>query len=502
MRPAALLAGFEDGLRGERLARRMVQAACLLYALGFFAFYPTGATNDDESMYLRQTALALEGASSVPKIDPFTGQVQQHNPSNYPYGTALSMMLPVALFGERGAYLVPCVSLLAGTLLLSRWLAQAGRSPLFALLALGFPPSLVMGRVAMSDVPSFFAVTLGLWLFWRGIGASWRWWLASGFVAGASLLFRESNPIPFAPFFAGALLRRERNVWALVVGGLAGVSLRLIANTVFLETPLHYRSGYFLALDSLPERVPMYALALLVFVPGGLLLALLYRGERWLELRIAVAGFVVAYLIQKNYTFATSLLKNMVVTPRYVIPIVPLLVFGMAEAAPRLWRRLCAARPAAQAARLRAAAGWGLAVWMAGVALAAFAVHPAFARWAATQAEIRKAIDATLDPEAVVVSNFMATRKFLPELALAYVPVDSAEIDPQRANGLLERWGEVYLVFLDRSDSLYWREQIDDNARFVAAMRPEPELLLDERFTATDRLRIWRVRRRGGNPPG
>ena len=160
--------------------------------------------------------------------------------------------LPVALAGWRGAYVVPCLSLLAGVLLLGRWLQQEGRSPLFALLLLGYLPNLVMGRVAMSDVPSLFLVILGLWLFWRGSGRSWRWWLASGFVAGGSMLFRESNPIPFAPFFAGALLRRERNVWALVVGGIAGLALRVGANAYFLDQPLHYRSAYILALGTMP----------------------------------------------------------------------------------------------------------------------------------------------------------------------------------------------------------------------------------------------------------
>ena len=36
----------------------------------------------------------------------------------------------------------------------------------------------------------------------------------------------------------------------------------------------------------------------------------------------------------------------MVVTPRYVIPIVPVIVFGMAESVPRLWRRWLEDTPA------------------------------------------------------------------------------------------------------------------------------------------------------------
>ena len=490
-------AGLGAAPPDDRFAWRILLVACLLYGLGFVAFYPNAVTNDDESGYLRQTLLVLEGKASIPKLNALTGETEDFYPSKYPYGTALSMAVPVALAGWRGAYVVPCLSLLAGVLLLGRWLQQEGRSPLFALLLLGYPPNLVMGRVAMSDVPSLFLVILGLWLFWSGIGRSWRWWLASGFVAGGSMLFRESNPIPFAPFFAGAFLRRERNAWALVVGGIAGLGLRIGANAYFLNNPFHYRSAYILALATLPERLPIYALALLVFVPGGLVLALLYRGRRWPELCIAVAGFVIAYLIQFYYTFTTSLAKNMVVTPRYVIPIVPVIVFGMAESLPRLWRRWLERAPGARRERLRTIAGGVIALWIVGVGLASFAVHPAFWHWSAGQGEIRDAIAAETDFDAPVLTNFMATRKFLPELDMKYVAVDRATIDVDTASSLMGRYDEIYFVFLDRNDSEHWRKDAKVNAEFIREMSPAPVLIYDRQVTPTDHLRIWRTRHDG-----
>ena len=285
------------------------------------------------------TALALEGTATIPKLNALTGQPEDYNPSRYPYGTALSMAIPVALVGWRGGYVIPCACLLGSVLLLGRWLRQEGRSPLFALLLLGFPPNLVLGRVAISDIPSMFLVILGLWLFWRGGGRSFWWWLASGFVAGASILFRESNPIAFAPFFAGALLRRERNVWALVAGGIAGLGLRVVAHLYFHGDAMQHHAPYLFALGTVLDRLPLYALTLLVFVPGGLVLALLYRGPRRPELCVSIVGFVTIYLIQEYYVTTSSTLKSLVVTPRYLTPIVPVMVFGMAESVPRLWRR-------------------------------------------------------------------------------------------------------------------------------------------------------------------
>lgn len=489
------------GAGGDRRAWRVLLVACLLYVVGFLAFYPTAITNDDESMYVRQTLLVLEGTSVIPKVNPLTGAIAYYRPSTYPYGTALSMAPAVALFGWRGAYLVPCLALVGGVLLLGRWLEQEGRSPLFALLMLGYAPALVMGRVAMSDVPSLFFVTLGLWFFWRGIERGWVWWLASGVVAGGSMLFRESNPIPFAPFFAGALLRRERNVWALVVGGVCGLALRVGANALFIGEPFFYRSPYILELGGLVGRLPIYALALLVFVPGGFVFALLYRGRRWPELCVAVAGFVTAYLIQTYYTFATSLLKNMIITPRYVIPIIPVVVFGMAESMPRLWQGWLAALSGARGSRLRAAGGVVVALWIAGVGLGSFAVHPALAWWGGKQADIRDAVAARIDLEAVVLSNLTATRKFVPDMEMKFAPVNIEGLDSATGSWLVRRWGEVYCVVLDRSDSPFWREEARRAEHFISGLQPEPELIFDQHFTATDRLRIWRVSREG-HPTG
>jgi hypothetical protein len=86
------------------------------------------------------------------------------------------------------------------------------------------------------------------------------------------------------------------------------------------------------------ERLPVYLLAMLVFVPGGLVLGMLYRGRRWPERSIIVAGFFGAYLMQKYYTFATSTVKRMIITPHDLLPLVPVLAFGMAESLPRLRR--------------------------------------------------------------------------------------------------------------------------------------------------------------------
>ena len=134
-----------------------------------------------------------------------------------------------------------------------------------------------------------------------------------------------------------------------------------------------------------------------------------------------------------------------------------------------------------------------LLAWIAVVMIASFAVHPAYARWGDEQAEIRDAIHATIDPKAVVLTNHLATRRFLPDLDMKFLAVDRSQTNPEIARSLVNRYGETYIVFLDRSDSAHWIRDAEFNEAYIRAINPAPELIFDRRFTATDHLRIWRA---------
>jgi len=474
----------------------IVLAVCALYAIAFLAFYPNAITNDDEAMYLRHARIMLEGRASVVKLDALTGETVDHFPSQYPIGTAAMMAPFVAVAGWKGGFVVPFLCLMGGVLVLGRWLQEEGHSPLWALLALGYPPALVMGRVAMSDVPSFAVVTLGLWLFWRGLDRSWGYWMASGFIAGVSMVWRETNAVVFAPFFAGTVLRRDKACGAVVVGGLLGVAVRLLSSTIVFGEPFFYKAPYRIDLSALLDRLPLYLLALLVFVPGGLVLVLLYRGRRWPELVVAVNLFVLLYLLQEYFMWGTSPLKRMVLTPRYMLPILPLMALAAAEVLPRLWRRLLEWTPTPRRKTLEAVVAGVLALWIGGVAVAASAVHPAFAAWSSTQARISDAIESHTDPAGVLVTNLPLTRKFIRELDRKYLPVRLEHVAPDVAMDLATRFGTFHIVLLDRNDGPFGIEQTGLNAEFIASIEPmNPILLFDREMSATDRLRIWRVDR-------
>src|SRR5262245_27524993 len=122
-----------------RFGWTVLLAVCALYAISFFAFYPRVVTNDDEAMDVRHARIVLEGRSTLTRLDAKTGEPEDHVVSRYPIGTALTMAPLVAIAGWRAAFLVPLLCITGATLLTGRWLQREGRSPLWALLVLGYP---------------------------------------------------------------------------------------------------------------------------------------------------------------------------------------------------------------------------------------------------------------------------------------------------------------------------------------------------------------------------
>ena len=480
---------FGDG--DPALVTRWVTALLAVYVVSFGIFYPEIVTNDDEAMYIRQARLALEGPPVVSQVDPMTGEPHSFFVSTYAPGTAMVMAPLVELFGWRGAFLVPCLSLVAAVWVTLLWIREAGYSPFFALVLLGFPPALVLGRVAMSDVPSALVSALGFYLFWRGQDRQAGWWFCAGLVAGASWVFRATNPVLFVPLFAGTVLRRERKCWALVVGGLVGVAIRFGCMYIYFGSGLFERSAYYPAFGSIMERLPLYLIGLLLFVPGGLAFSVLYKGVRRPEI-IATVGLVFFFfLFQQFSTQATSFEKRLVLALRYFIPMLPVMAFAMAQSVPAV---LCSLRdrggPAGRFARVLATAG---VVWGAGVGVAAAAVHPLFSLWGGTQAELRDVIVEKLPRDAVYVTNWMGTRKFIPIIGQKYLRVDRDAVMARDVQWLVRAHGEVYVVLAGRNDSAHWMRDGERSEAFLASLRSEPELIEDREIGPIDRIRIFRL---------
>ncbi len=478
-----------------RFGWRVVAAILAIYVASFAVFYPEVPTNDDEANYIVQVRMLLSGESEITQLDAFTGEEIIDTPSTYPLGMAMLSAPFVAIFGWRGAFAVACLGLVLMVVVTGRWIASEGRSPVFALLILGLPSVLVLGRVAMSDVPSGALVALGLYLFWRGLDRGWGYWMAAGFIAGASWVVRASNPVLFVPLFVGTVLRREYKAWALVVGGLAGLSLRLVSHQQFFGEAFFERSYYRFSPFTLDERLPLYLLGLVVLIPGGLIFSALYRGRRRPELLTTIVLFLLVYLFQRYSTIETSLSKRLVLALRYLIPLLPILVFTMSESVTRLWGAWRERASAVRRERFEFAGSRILVLWLAGLGVVCAAVHPAFAAWSSTQAELRAAISEFVPADAVLLTNQSGNRKFIDEVGRRFQTLRTENTTAERASELVERHDQVILVLLDRDDSDWWKKETQRNAEYLESISTRVELLTDVQPNDTDRMRIWRLSR-------
>lgn len=469
------------------------------YTVGFLLFYPPGVSVVDENNYVRQAELILGGGPTITTEDPVTGEpVEFRSRNQYPLGTGLALVPFVAVGGRDAAPLLSLLCIWLGVAATARWLYLAGHSPLWAALLLLYPATMIMGRVAMSEAPSLALTAVGAGLYWRGLSGRRAAFFTAGLVAGAAFAFREANALLFAPLFLGSILRRDTGWPWLVAGGSLGLCLRLVSATLFFGDPFYTKPPGAFSLAAIPHNLPLYATSLLLFVPGGLVTALAYRGPRRPELIATVAVFVVFHLCYGYAGEQSGAAKQLVLGPRYFIPLLPILAFTAAEVWPRWGTRLAGRMSRQRLVALERAGSVVLRASLGMLAIGLLAAQWLHATWAADQTAIRDAIYAETPAGSVLVSNVRATGKFIDYVGGQRRVLDLEQVHPLHLEHLLESRGAYYLVLLQRSDSHFRRRQAFENEMRIARIRHAKEVVLDLQATPSDRLRIWRV----GDPRG
>ncbi len=495
--------GAASRSRSQARARALVGFALVLYAAGFCAFYPSFIVNADESCYVRLATALSRGENTVPALNPETCVAERVHPSHHPAGVSLLQTPFVFAGGWKAAPLLSLLSLAATMLLLVLWLESRGLCPLYALLFLGYPAALVLGRVGLSDLPCTAAVVLAYWAFFEGARKNRSLWLLAGVAAGASSAIRETAPLFLFPLFVGACWRRERGFPLLLLGGIGGLALRILASWVGYGDPLYlgYVGGriqlhYGWSLEGFLRNLPFYAGALLVFVPGGLIAGLLYRGPRRWDINATVALVFVFFTSFEFGSWEAGGLRGFVLGTRYFLPLLPLLIVCLAEELSRLSERLALRFGEATRKRLRAAQRGAVLTWVAAVLVGIVAVHYWMDRWSASQREIAEAIySRTLEGEAVVTS-YRTTQKFLSELYGLRAVVRRELTDPRKVPKILAACGSARLVIMDRHESTApFQRELRENSEFVSSLQRlcRTEIEHDRWYTAKERLRIWNI---------
>jgi hypothetical protein len=139
-----------NNIRLKRLAFLFVCLGLFCYISGFILNYPSVFASMDASIYVSQAWAYSQGSTSISVKDLFSNDHKAVFPGTYPAGTALLQVPFILLGGERGAVLASIMSLTASILILCKWMINEGCTPIYALLMLGYAPTLIMSRCETS----------------------------------------------------------------------------------------------------------------------------------------------------------------------------------------------------------------------------------------------------------------------------------------------------------------------------------------------------------------
>jgi hypothetical protein len=132
---------------------------------------------------------------------------------------------------------------------------------------------------------------------------------------------------------------------------------------------------------------------------------------------------------------------------------------------------------------------WLELVILAAAAIVTCAVHPVLEAWSERQLILVSALYEQTSPDATLVTEPGATAKFLNGLYGQRVLTNRLLYPPEKLHQLLAR-GRVQLVFIDRSDSEYWRALAKLNEQYLTSVAESCELKLRVDLTSIDRLRV------------
>lgn len=454
----------------------------LAFFISFAATYPGSIVLKDEANYIRQAGAFANGEIQVEYVNPVTKESTEIRPSEYPPGTSLITAPFISIGGWHAAHWMPAIALVFAVLFTAFLLKIAGHHPAYSLLLFIFPPALVMVRVVSSDVVSATFVALGWLLFWKGISKTssygTRLLFLSGFVAGISMLIRETNALLFMPLFLGAFIRKDRGLSWLILGGFLGLLIRLYVSYLIFGDPLYTKDHSGFSFSVIPNHFILYIFALTIFVPGGLFFTTLYKGKRRPEITSTVFILLAFYSFYNFSGQPSGFVKSLVLGPRFFIPLLPVLALAMAESVPRLFN------PIFLKLKYQHSIYWvGLALITSGIILTNVLLH----EWAEVHESIQEKIEEHVPENSAVITNFQSTLKYVSELQGYSSRVNFFEVTPEET----EKIGEAYIVFVQRSESFYWRETAESENLFLENISKEP--VFSQEYLDNYHLKIYRT---------
>jgi len=323
-------------------------------------FYPRTTVSVDEERYLAMAGYLMRGQAFdrsseawfwKPRPDGihFDRTVYSLSP------LCSALLIPFVKAGWRSSCLLGTVAHVLAFGGMIYVLRRRGLSPLWAMLYLLYPTSILYSRMIMVDVPSSALVVLMLVLLHRERPN----YFVAGLVMGLAILLKLSN-LPVIGMFAlvtfvedlmprrsgsasGADAPRFRWFW-MGLGMLPGLLVLATINTIFFNGPFsngymgiaggYFRWTYFV------RYLPFYVKSLMTMYPLMLITPLFLRGRYRREMGLSCLASLIFFSAYYTMDQGNTWYEYMVRGLRFQLIVVPFYTIAYAEASTRLAEKL------------------------------------------------------------------------------------------------------------------------------------------------------------------
>ena len=327
------VADLQDDALNWRRDWKLLAIAMMGYAALYLIFFPPLPGIIDEIGYINQAtfwsrgAISAEGAG-ISSVGDLAFARGRHVSYRHPGMSVL--LLPFVKVGE-GMFALGLVIQIAITFVAGRILRQWRISPIWALLVLFHPTLLLYSRTVMADG----VATLMVLVAFLSLYTLKRPYLLMGLVLGFATGTRMQSAIFLVALGTWTLFQRDyKGVLSMAAASLvSGVPLVIFNWTLFHSITGYQFSEGFISATHIINNVPFDLLALTCIWPMMLPIALL---NRRVPKRAAVIAAVTSHFAllacYHHRDQASSLLETLVVWPRLLQPIIPLLILSYCHA--------------------------------------------------------------------------------------------------------------------------------------------------------------------------
>lgn len=348
------------------LEQYLLFACGALYVLLFLWFYPETYAISDEASYFSMAYVLKQGKIFVDMADmPVMRTVSGRNGHSVSLGDLghSVLMIPFTIFGWKATFLTNLVLHLIGYLVFYKILKLLGYSGYLSFLYLFHPTFVLYSRTLMSDVSGAVFILIGFYLYLKGD----KYTYFSGASFGVACFIRYMNVVGFIPLLIIAVIRDvqrkslsnlSRNFMnsgalKLIVGFVPLAILILVYNYTAFGNPFvdsrsvsyeYLSMGETFNWRAFIPNAKFYLIALTIFYPLMWLALLIYRGKAHWELNAISVSFFVFYMLTAGpgalggHDKGISVLKQLL-TIRYLMPIIPLLLVMYVAVIERFFRR-------------------------------------------------------------------------------------------------------------------------------------------------------------------